>query len=153
MTTTATTDSPALPFLDSIVRVRVSCDEGNGATSVLELQSSRGSMPPLHAHAEDETYYVLEGVVTFYKGDAAVRLSAGDSLLAPRHVPHTFVAESDAVRMLLVGGGDFERFLRALPGPVAAGRSREWTAALARIAAGHGIEILGPPGMLPSDLA
>jgi quercetin dioxygenase-like cupin family protein len=150
MTITAIPDSATLPFLDSVVRVRVSCDDGNGATSVLELTAPRGSMPPLHAHAEDETYYVLEGAVTFYKGDATVRLSAGDSLLAPRDVPHTFVAESDTLRMLVVSGGSFERLVRA-----SAGRpfSRADRAALATLAAEQEIVILGPPGTLPSDLA
>ena len=131
--------------------------------SVLELTAPRGSMPPLHVHDEDETFYVLEGRATFYKGEDVVRLAAGDSLLAPSHVPHTFCAETEGLRMLVVGGGGFERLVRAVsrhdgnqPTPPASAATRPWreeTADLVAIAGEHGINILDPPGMLPTDLA
>ena len=74
------------------------------------------------------------------------------AILAPRGVPHT-VRVGDATRRWLVTStpAGFEAFVRAvgspsrdapLPGP----------GELTRIAAEHGIEILGPPGMLPGEL-
>ena len=153
-------ETDALLFLDSLARVRVSCEQGEGHVSVIELTAPRGSMPPLHVHDEDETFYVLEGGGTFYTGEDVVSLSAGDSLLAPRHVPHTFCAGAEGLRMLVVGGGDFERLVRAVSRPAGnttiPASTRPWredTADLVAIAGEHGIDILGPPGMLPTDLA
>ena len=41
-------ETDALRFLDSLARVRVSCEQGEGHVSVIELTAPRGSMPPLH---------------------------------------------------------------------------------------------------------
>jgi quercetin dioxygenase-like cupin family protein len=114
-TTAATTDT--LWFFDSLVHVRVSREEGEGRLSVLEMTAPRGSMPPLHVHSEDETCYVLEGALTIFAGDRVERLTPGDSLLAPRGVPHTYVAESEGTRMLVVTEGEYERFVRAVGRP------------------------------------
>jgi quercetin dioxygenase-like cupin family protein len=160
-TTPLAVPTETLWLLDSLAQVRVSREEGDGHLSVVELTAPRGSMPPLHVHDEDETLYLLEGTLTLFAGERVTRLAAGDSALAPRGVPHTYVAEAEATRMLVVGEGGFERFLRAagrpseqptLPptdGPPSAGELAE--AAVA--AAEHGIRFVGPPGMLPSDLA
>jgi quercetin dioxygenase-like cupin family protein len=155
MTVIAPTETDALWFLDAVARVSVSAAEGDGRLSVVELTAPRGSMPPLHADPEDETFYVLDGSVTVYAGDAAVRLGPGESLLVRKGVVHTYCAETHGVRMLVVGGGAFERFLRAVgredlravpPSRAAADR-------ITAIALEHGIDMFGPPGMLPSDLA
>jgi quercetin dioxygenase-like cupin family protein len=162
MTTTAIAAPDTLWFFDSLAQIRVSHEEGDGRLSVVEMTAPRGSMPPLHVHAEDETFFVLEGAMTLYAGDRVERLSAGDSILAPRNVPHTFVVESDVARTLVVTEGDFERYVRAigrpaesatLPPPLEGPPSPDELAAVARIAAEYGIELIGPPGMLPTDLA
>jgi hypothetical protein len=72
----------------------------------------------------------------------------GEFLLAPPKVPHTLRAGPDGARYLLIVGGRFEAFIRAVaalgePDPIE----------LTRIADEHGIDILGPPGMLPTELA
>ena len=157
--TAATTDT--LWYFDSLAQVRVSREEGAGRLSVIELTAPRGSMPPLHVHSEDETYYVLEGALTIFAGDRVERLKPGDSMLAPRDVPHTYVAESEGTRMLLVTEGEHEGFVRAvarpaeqetLPPAADAPRSPEELAAIGQVADEYGIRLLGAPGMLPSDL-
>jgi quercetin dioxygenase-like cupin family protein len=160
MTTTAAS-TEAFWFFDSLARVRVSRDEGEGRLSVIEMTAPRGSMPPLHVHSEDETSYVLEGALTIFAGERVERLAPGDSLLAPRGVPHTYVAEAEGTRMLVVTKGDFESFVRAVSRPAERETlppasdgppSAEELEALGKVAAEYGIEFLGPPGMLPSDL-
>jgi hypothetical protein len=77
---------------------------------------------------------------------------AGDSILAPRGVPHTLrVGDRDARWLVTSTPAGFEAFVRAV------GSTRPQTALpspdeLARVAAQHGIEILGPPGTLPAEL-
>ena len=46
------------------------------------MTTPEGSMPPLHVHDEDESFYVLDGVITLYVGDQVVTLDAGR--LVPR---------------------------------------------------------------------
>ncbi len=50
-----------------------------------------GAGPPLHVHREQhDTFYVLEGVLTFQLGDEVLELGPGDFVSAPPGVAHTF---------------------------------------------------------------
>lgn len=128
--------------------------------SLLRMHCPPGDQPPLHVHEhEDETFYVLSGSVTLWAGDAPpVRLVPGEYALAPHGVPHTYKAGDEGAVMLVstlpgamtafvreAGTPALRRELPVLDGPPDVER-------LARIAAAHGITLLGPPGMLPSDL-
>src|ERR687892_325596 len=46
--------------------------------------------PPLHHHDFDETFYVLEGELTFQLEDELFTRKASELAFAPRGVPHTF---------------------------------------------------------------
>ena len=153
-------ETTAIWFLDSLAEPRVSSGEGDGRLSVIEMTVPAGAMTPLHVHDEDESYYVLDGEVALYVGDEVSTLGRGDSFLAPRGVPHTFRPETE-LRMLVVTEGAFERFVRAVgrpaeflapPPALDAPPSTELLDFVSREAARNGIEILGPPGMLPTDL-
>ena len=128
--------------------------------ALVRMHCPPGDQPPLHVHEhEDEGFYVLEGEVTLWAGDEPPRkLVPGEYALAPHGLPHTYRAgEAGAVMLVTAAPGNFVPFLReagepaarpelpVLDGPPDAER-------LARIAAAHGITILGPPGMLPSEL-
>src|SRR3712207_3623065 len=52
--------------------------------------------PPLHHHDFDETFYVLEGELTFQLEDELFTRKAGELAFAPRGVPHTFANLSGA---------------------------------------------------------
>ena len=72
-------------------------------------------------------------------------------------MPHTYRAGSEGARFLVTAGAQFEGFIRAVGRP-APEREPPTPAApdpaeLGRLAAAAGIEILGPPGMLPAELA
>jgi mannose-6-phosphate isomerase-like protein (cupin superfamily) len=143
-------------FLNALVTVHVPHDEGHDGISVLESSAPHGESPPLHLHhTEDEVFSALEGELRLRAGDAEVRLGAGETILAPKGVPHTYRVEShDGARWLVITRrGDFERFVRALSRP--ADRSErpcpqgpptpEQADALAAAAREHGIEFVGPP--------
>jgi mannose-6-phosphate isomerase-like protein (cupin superfamily) len=58
--------------------------------------------PALHLHyAQEEWFYVLEGEVVFQVGDQRLHLRAGESVLAPRRVPHTFSAAGSPAHLLI----------------------------------------------------
>jgi mannose-6-phosphate isomerase-like protein (cupin superfamily) len=49
------------------------------------------SGPPLHVHRDqDDTFFVLEGVLTIQLGEEVVDLGPGDFATAPPGAPHTF---------------------------------------------------------------
>jgi hypothetical protein len=85
-------------------------------------------------------------------GDAVRVLRPGDGMLAPRGVPHTVRAGEGGGRWLVTSTpAGFEAFVRAV-GSCEPSVALPDPSELARVAAEHGIEILGPPGMLPTDL-
>lgn len=58
--------------------------------------------PALHMHlGQEEWFYVMEGEVAFQVGDQRVHLRPGESILAPRLVPHTFSAVGQPSHLLI----------------------------------------------------
>ena len=60
------------------------------------------SGPPLHHHDFDETFYVLEGELTFQLEDEVFTRTRGELAFAPRNVPHTFANLSGADARTLI---------------------------------------------------
>ncbi|WP_445504577.1 cupin domain-containing protein [Microvirga sp. G4-2] len=150
----AATDHRSLWFLNTHVTIRLSAREGSDGISVLEHRASRGDSPPLHIHHdEDEIFHVLEGDVRYRVGDKERRAGAGETLLAPKGIPHTYRVESAEARMLTITRGEFENFIRAFGRPAereglpdASGPPTPAQAeALARACRQFGIELVGPP--------
>lgn len=145
-----------LHFLDSIVTVRVAGDDGSDGIAVLEFHSPGGDAPPLHVHREeDEVFHLLEGEFRFtIDGEESVH-RAGEFLVAPKGIPHTYRIESPGGGRFLTitRRGDFESFVRAFSRPaaedarpVASGPpTPEQVEALSAAAAEHGVDIVGPP--------
>ncbi len=64
------------------------------------LQPDTG--PALHLHlSQEEWFYVMEGEVRFRVGDHRLQLGPGESILAPRRIPHCFSAVGAPARMLI----------------------------------------------------
>lgn len=142
-------------FMDTLICVRLSHREGTDGISILEQTAPRGDSPPLHFHEnEDETFHVLEGVIRFRLDGRDQTVAAGDTVVAPKGVPHTYRVESERARWLVITAkGQFEAFVRAmarraeggwLP-PAGGPPAPEAIAALTGAAKQFGIEIIGPP--------
>src|SRR5690348_3350001 len=83
------------------VTVKVAGAETGNAFSQIEVDDPRGGGTPVHVHHdEDETFYILEGEVTFLVGDERIDVAAGDFLFAPRDIPHAYVVRSERSRIL-----------------------------------------------------
>ena len=54
-----------------------------------------GDGPPLHVHPYEEIFIVQQGTAAFSVGDESVEVSAGQIVIGPAHVPHTFVNSGD----------------------------------------------------------
>jgi quercetin dioxygenase-like cupin family protein len=91
-------------------KVLLRSEESGGHVAIVELGG--GGRPPLHHHDFDETFYVLEGELTFQLGDERFTRRAGELAFAPRGVAHTYANLSGApARVLLViTPAGFERY-------------------------------------------
>jgi len=78
-------------------------EQSEGQVSVIDTAPVPGVGPPLHHHDFDETFYVMEGELTFRLRDEFLTAGPGELVFAPRGVPHTFANLSDApARQLIV---------------------------------------------------
>jgi quercetin dioxygenase-like cupin family protein len=137
-----------LSFLDNVARIQVEGAECRNAYALVEMTAPQGDVQPLHVHRrDDEGFYVFDGRLTLFVGEQVIELEAGECAVAPCGTPHTYRAELDGTRWLvLCSPAGFEEFVREV-----AATDRD-PAVLAEIALRHGIEILAPPGTLPSDV-
>lgn len=97
-------------------------ETGSGLFLIEHTNMVKGG-PPLHLHlSQEEWFYVVEGEVLFQIGDGQKLLKAGDSILGPRMIPHTFSSVGGKPGRMLIGftpAGKMEEFLRAtaIPNP------------------------------------
>jgi mannose-6-phosphate isomerase-like protein (cupin superfamily) len=151
------TGAERLPLGTDEVTVRATSAQTGGALFAVELRMPPGGGPPvLHRHAPGEVYHVLAGEFAFYVGDPDApqapvrRVTAGPGAVVPLAggTPHTIRNESGADALAFVvhaPGYPMEHFARAAAalggqsGPGGPGME-----AVLRLAAQHGIELLGP---------
>jgi quercetin dioxygenase-like cupin family protein len=120
-------------------------EQTNGALTLFENVIAPGDGPPLHTHAgEDESWYVLEGVLRFRLGDEVASAPAGSFVFVPRRTPHCFqnVGEGPAriIVMFTPSGMErfFDRFATLPAGPVD-------PRVFGRLGAEVGMDVVGPP--------
>ena len=137
------------------ITVKVAGSETGNAFSQIEVDDPRGGGTPLHVHHdEDETFYILEGELTFLVGDKRIDVAAGDFLFAPRDIPHAYVVRSERSRLLsTISPAGIEQLFVSLGVPVTSAEPPTDTVMppmpeMARLFAAHGAEILGPPPSL-----
>jgi mannose-6-phosphate isomerase-like protein (cupin superfamily) len=117
-----------------------------GAAMVLAEWSADGStgaepvyQAPLHAHPEDEAWYVLEGTLAVRAGEDVHQISAGGAVIVPGGTAHTFWnPRPDPVRYVLVMGARTLALIEAIH--AADDRSPD---AMRRLYADHGATLLG----------
>ena len=96
---------------------KVSGEDTRGSLLLMEhVGLAKGGGPPRHLHYEqDEWFYVMEGEVVAEVGKERFRLKTGDSIFAPRKVPHAFVYVADKPGRLLIAftpAGRMEAYFR-----------------------------------------
>jgi mannose-6-phosphate isomerase-like protein (cupin superfamily) len=159
---TATSAQEKFWFLGTLVTIRVAAASNADGISMTEHRIPRGFSPPLHVHhTEDEIFHITAGEARFVVGSKELTLQAGDTMVAPKGVPHCFVVTSEEARWINVtASGDFERMIRAAGVPAdydglptqTGAPTPEQAAALAQACRANGIELIGPPMKL-TDVA
>jgi quercetin dioxygenase-like cupin family protein len=93
-----------------------------GRFALMEQVGRKGDVPPRHIHhREDETFYVVEGEMTFSVGDQTIKVPVGTMVFAPRDIAHSFTIDSEEVRVLvMVAPAGAEGFFKACSVPAPA---------------------------------
>ena len=120
---TSTAKDTALWFLNTRVQIVVPAGSGADRMSVIRHWAPFGDSPPMHIHeTEDEIFHVLEGKVRFSVDGEMIEVAAGQTVMAPKGIPHSYVVESEGgARWLTVTKpGDFEGLVRAASRPATA---------------------------------
>ena len=93
------------------------------AFALVDEQANRGESVPLHRHADDvESFYVLDGEVTFFLGDGPGTLTgAGSFVHVPGGTVHGFRVESETARYLILTTPRHGRFYEAITLPARPG--------------------------------
>ena len=125
--------------------ITLSAKDTGGELLVFEHNGIQKGGPPRHVHyAQDEWFYVIEGEFVFEVGDRRLRLGPGETLFAPRNVPHGWAhagAQQGTLLTTVSPAGTFETFILetttqpTLPSP------KEVEKAFAS----HGMKVVGPP--------
>jgi quercetin dioxygenase-like cupin family protein len=151
-TWSATGDGESLWFLGTLATIRVPGEAVEGRYSLIEFIFPHAASPPLHTHPQDESYVVLEGVLTIQAGEDRFVLEPGGTAAVPMGVPHTFCIESDTAHVLVLSTpAGLERMVRDASVPAAArqlpprGTPRPSSEDLEQIFRAHGQINLGPP--------
>jgi mannose-6-phosphate isomerase-like protein (cupin superfamily) len=135
------------------VGVKLTAAQTDGRTGMWLWEAGRGATAPLHVHErEDEFFLVVEGTARFVRGEERIEARAGDLVVLPRGVPHAYLITSETARVVgMASPGGFESFFTELGTPVVPGEppaAPPEPERMARTAAAHGVEIIGPPPAL-----
>jgi len=114
-----------------------------------------GDAPPTHVHyREEEVFHIKSGRIRFRVGEQELLAGAGDTVVAPRGIPHAFRVESpEGARVLVITTStDFDNVIREFSRPATDLGLPEWRdvtpeegARLAAVCLKHGLELVGPP--------
>jgi mannose-6-phosphate isomerase-like protein (cupin superfamily) len=128
---------------DSHLDFKVLTAETHGALFIMENRDVARGGPPRHVHYDqEEWFFVLEGgEVAVEIGDQKFRLHPGDSVLAPRNVPHVWAYLGDRPGRLLFAftpAAKAEDFFiqTSKPGAIVGDQ---------KVFEAHGMKVVGPP--------
>lgn len=127
------------------LQIKVPSEDTDGRLFIFEHADMGNGGPPRHLHYDqDEWFYVVKGEFAFEVGEERFTLRPGDSLYAPRMMPHAWAQVGDGPGTLLLAvqpAGSLEAFfmencaMDSPPTPAEAERSF----------AAHGMRVVGPP--------
>src|SRR5215207_1083710 len=149
-------EGEAFWWVGMLATIKATAEQTGGQYTLVEVLAPDGYGSVLHVHHfEDESFYVLEGEMTFYVGDQTIKAKPGSFLFGSKEVPHAFTVDSGPARVLFVlSPAGFENLVREMgesareltipPQPEGPPDEAEMQR-MATIAARHGNEIRGPP--------
>jgi quercetin dioxygenase-like cupin family protein len=131
------------PLGTSTIDVKLSSEDTGGALLIIEHTSRVHGGPARHLHhGQEEWFHALEGEFVVEVGDQRFHLSPGDSVLAPREVPHVWAhvaGHSGRLLIAFVPAGKMEGFFAEV------GRTNAMPVQDPILWRQFGMELVGPP--------
>ncbi len=106
-------------YTGHLMSLLLTSGQTGGRYTLLRATERRGLEPPPHTHTkEDETFLILEGEVIYTVGDQTFNAKAGDAMLLPKNIQHSFKIQTETLEtlMLLTPGG-FENYFIEMSEP------------------------------------
>ena len=124
----------------SVIKFKVVPQDENGLFVIENTFREKGG-PAKHLHySQEEWFYAVEGEFLFEVGQERFTLKPGDSLLAPRQVPHVWACTGVGnILIAFMPASKMEAFFREV---TKANAMPPQDPALWKA---HGMELLGPP--------
>jgi quercetin dioxygenase-like cupin family protein len=126
----------------SAITFKVLPQDNNGLFIIENSFQAKGG-PARHLHVDqDEWFYAVEGEFMVEVGEDRIKLNPGDSLLAPRRVPHVWAYVGDTRGRMLIAfmpAGKMEAFFREVT------KANAMPPQDPKLWRAHGMELLGPP--------
>ena len=100
--------------------ILLSGEDTGGAYCLLDMRVAPGKGVPRHIHTrEDEALFVLSGELEATVGDKIFTLRAGETLIAPRNIPHQLRNSGNVANhyLIMFSPSGFEEFLKATSVP------------------------------------
>jgi quercetin dioxygenase-like cupin family protein len=100
--------------------ILLSGEDTGGAYCLLDMKVAPGKGVPRHTHTrEDEALFVLSGELEACIGDEIFTLRAGETLIAPRNIPHQLRNSGNVPNhyLIMFSPAGFEEFLKATSVP------------------------------------
>lgn len=137
----------------ALALLKATSEETGGAFEMVERRGDENRVAtPLHVHrSTDELWYVLDGAVELFADGDLLSAGPGDTVFAPRNVPHAFRIAADDTRVLLFVSPGAETMFREVGTRVdeatvpADGPDEDELARLDGFVADSDVEVLGPP--------
>jgi quercetin dioxygenase-like cupin family protein len=149
------TEGRTIGVVGDVYRFLATGEETGGKYATWEAIVPPGGGPPPHVHSREvESFYVIEGEVTFRSGDQQIVATAGMFVSMPIGVPHSFKNESakPAKMTLTVVPAGLEKMFFEIGVPLEPGAttapppSNDEIDKLIRISTRYGVELLKPAG-------
>jgi quercetin dioxygenase-like cupin family protein len=145
-------EGQTIAVVGDVYRFLATGDETDGRYAMFEACVPPGGGPPPHVHSrEEESFYILEGEVTFQVGDDRIVAKAGTFANMPVGSLHSFRNDTDKLaRMIIsVAPAGLEKMFLEVGQPVAFGQqapppSKSEMDRLLAVAPSYGIEIRLP---------
>ena len=126
----------------SSINFKLTPQDSNGLFIIENTFREKGG-PARHLHYnQEEWFYILEGEFIFEIGQQRYRLTPGDSLLAPRKVPHVWAYTGGTGGSILIAfmpAGKMESFFREVT------KANAMPPQDPELWRAHDMELLGPP--------
>jgi len=126
----------------SAITFKVTPKDNNGIFIIENTFHEKGGPAKHLHHDQDEWFYAVEGEFILEVGQEQFRLKPGDSVLAPRKIPHVWAYTGGGLGRMLIAfmpAGKMEAFFREVT------KANAMPPQDPKLWRSHGMELLGPP--------